>query len=78
MKKIAVVTATRAEYGLLEPVIKELRKYESKSITIELIVTGTHLSADYGMTINEIYDAGVRVDKKIVIPTKSDSAIDIS
>ena len=39
MKKIAVVTATRAEYGLLSPVIKELRKRESDKFKVDLIVT---------------------------------------
>lgn len=75
MKKIAVVTATRAEYGLLSPVIGELRKYESDDLRIDLIVTGTHLSAGYGMTINEIKE---RIDHKVYISVKSNSASDIS
>lgn len=75
MKKIAVVTATRAEYGLLSPVIKELRAKESSDLKIELIVTGTHLYQSYGMTINEIDD---RIDHEIKIPVNSDSEIDIS
>lgn len=75
MKKIAVVTATRAEYGLLSPVIKELRSYENNELNIELIVTGTHLSENYGMTINEIDD---RIDCKISVSVKSESAEDIS
>lgn len=75
MKKIAVVTATRAEYGLLSPVIKELRKHEGEQLKIELIVTGTHLSEKYGMTIKEIDD---RIDHKIPISVNSDSERDIS
>jgi len=75
MKKIAVVTATRAEYGLLSPVIKALRAKESDVLKIELIVTGTHLSEVYGMTVSEIDD---RIDHKIEIPVKSDSELDIS
>ena len=75
MKKIAVVTATRAEYGLLSPVIKALRVKESDVLKIELIVTGTHLSQEYGMTVSEIDD---RIDHKIGIPVKSDSELDIS
>ena len=75
MKKIAVVTTTRAEYGLLSPVIRELRKYESDEIRIELIVTGTHLSEKYGMTINEIHE---RVDHKIPISVASDTELNIS
>ena len=75
MKKIAVVTATRAEYGLLVPVIRELRKNENDDLQVELIVTGTHLSEQYGMTISEIAE---RIDHQIPISVESDSELDIS
>ncbi len=75
MKKIAVVTATRAEYGLLSPVIRELRKQENGELRVELVVTGTHLSDSYGMTVKEIDD---RIDHCIPIPIKSTSEADIS
>ena len=75
MKKIAIVTATRAEYGLLSPVIKELRKRENEELKIELIVTGTHLETDYGMTIGEIDD---RISHKIMTSVKCSSEEDIS
>lgn len=75
MKKIAVVTATRAEYGLLSPIIRELRRQESKDLRVDLVVTGTHLSGQYGMTIEEIQD---RIDHKILISVKSDTELDIS
>lgn len=78
MNKIAIITSTRAEYGLLEPVIKELRNFEDESLRVELIVTGTHLHESYGMTINEIMDSGVRIDKTVTIPIASESSIDIS
>lgn len=75
MKKIAVVTATRAEYGLLSPVVKELRKQETDELRVELIVTGTHLSNKYGRTIEEIND---RIDYEIEISVASESELDIS
>ena len=78
MKKIAVVTSTRAEYGLLAPVIKELRKQESENLKVDLIVTGTHLSERYGYTINEINADGIRIDHVIPTSVNSDSEIDIS
>ncbi len=78
MKKVAIVTATRAEYGLLMPVIRELRKYESNDFKAELIVTGTHLSDQYGMTVQEIQASGVRIDHKVSVSVKSDSELDIS
>ena len=40
MKKVAVITATRAEYGLLMPVIKELRKHENNNFKVELNLIG--------------------------------------
>ena len=75
MKKIAVVTATRAEYGLLSPLIRELRKAENEDLQVELVVTGTHLSEQYGMTVREIAE---RIDHRIPISVKSDSEADIS
>ena len=65
MKKIALVTATRAEYGLLSPVIRELRKREDEDLRVELIVTGTHLSRAYGLTVTEIREGGTRIDHEI-------------
>ena len=65
MKKIAVITATRAEYSLLRPVYLELKKI--KNIKVDLIVTGTHLSKDNGRTINEIKKDRIRIYKKIPI-----------
>lgn len=78
MKKIAVVTSTRAEYGLLMPVINALRKYENEQLKIELIVTGTHLSKEYGFTINEIVQSKTRIDKEILITVYSRDSLDIS
>ncbi len=77
MKKVAIVTATRAEYGLLMPVIKELRKFESENFKTELIVTGTHLNEKYGMTVKEIEANGLRIDQRIPISVKSDTEVDI-
>lgn len=78
MKRVAVVTATRAEYGLLSGLIRELRNFENDNFRTELIVTGTHLSEQYGRTIQEIEADGLRVDFQIAIPLASRSEIDIS
>ena len=78
MKKIAVVTATRAEFGLLSPVIRELRAHENPELLIELIVTGTHLSETYGLTIHEIEDQGLRIDHQIPVSVKSENELNIS
>lgn len=78
MKKIAVVTTTRAEYGLLRPVIVELRKYENELLKIDLLVSGTHLSEQYGMTIREIQKDGLRIDGQIPVSLNTTSPLDIS
>lgn len=78
MKKIGVVTTTRAEYGQLAPIIMELRKYEKNEYSIELLVSGTHLYEQFGMTISEIENDGIRIDRKIKIPVKTKSGEDIS
>ena len=78
MQKLCVVTATRAEYGLLSPVINELRKYENDDFKVDLIVTGTHLSPQYGLTVQEIEKSGQRIDKQIEISVESATALDIS
>lgn len=75
MKKLAVVTATRAEYGLLSPVISKLREMESDDFHVDLIVTGTHLSKKFGETIRDISE---RIDFEISIPVQSESELDIS
>lgn len=78
MKKIAVVTATRAEYGLLAPVIRKLRSYESDKQKVDLMVTGTHLSSQYGNTVREIESDGLRIDYRIPVSVGSENAADIS
>ncbi|MCI8358446.1 MAG: UDP-N-acetylglucosamine 2-epimerase (hydrolyzing) [Lachnospiraceae bacterium] len=56
MKRICVITAARAEYGLLYPVLKEIEK--CKELELQLVVSGTHLKAEYGYTKNEIINDG--------------------
>lgn len=75
MKSVAIVTSTRAEYGLLSPVIKHLRQHENSDFKVDLIVTGTHLSPEYGMTVDEIDD---RIDFRVKVSTNSFTALDIA
>lgn len=65
MNRIAIITATRAEYGLLTPVIKKVN--EDNEISLDLIVTGTHLSDQYGHTIDDIYKDGFPIAHEIPI-----------
>ena len=75
MKKIAVVTATRAEYGIL-PLICRLQK--DTEFELQLIVTGMHLSEKYGNTQVEIEKDKIPVFRKIPILEDGNSAYDVS
>lgn len=76
MKKIVILTATRAEYGLLKPVIRKLNA--DKDFEMCLAVTGAHLAPEFGMTIREIEADHIPIDKKIEIVLSSDTPTAIS
>ena len=63
MRKIAVVTGTRAEYGILRPVLKAIER--NPRLDLALIATGMHLSREFGYTIEEIKKDGFRIDAKV-------------
>ncbi len=62
---VCIVTGTRAEYGLLRPVIKQFLKNDK--FIVKLIVTGAHLSEKFGNTVCEIEKDGIEIYKKIDI-----------
>lgn len=69
MKKICVLTGTRAEYGILKRIIKGIDK--SKKLELKLFVTGMHLSRKFGYTFNEIKKDGYKVSYKANINPRS-------
>ncbi len=75
MKKICVVTGTRAEYGLLYWLMKEIEA--DSELQLQLIVTGMHLSSEFGLTYKEI-EKEFKIDKKIEMLLSSDTSIGIS
>ena len=76
MINIMVLTATRAEYGLLSPIIKKM--LESPEFAVKVVATGAHLSPEFGLTYKEIEEDGVEIDKKIEILLSSDTPSAIS
>ena len=72
-KKICVVTGTRAEYGLLYWLLRALQ--EADDFQLQLIVTGAHLSPEFGMTGLEIEADGFVVDAKIEMLLSSDTPV---
>lgn len=76
MKKVCVVTAARSEYGLLRWLLRELQS--SSSLQLQLLVTGSHLSSEYGFTYREIKDDGFQIDKKVEFLLSSSTATGIA
>ncbi len=74
-RKICIVTGSRADYGLLYWLIKEVEK--DKNLKLQLIATGMHLSSKYGSTYKEI-EKDFKIDKKINISLSSDTSEGIS
>lgn len=74
--KICVVTGSRAEYGLLKNLLKEIMG--SKKIKLQLIVTGSHLSRKFGYTFKEIIDDGFNIDLRVPILNGKDNKNGIS
>ncbi len=76
MRKICVVTGTRAEYGLLYQLMKRIK--EDDELHLQLIATGMHLSPEFGLTYKIIEKDGFIIDKKIESLLSSDTAVGIS
>lgn len=76
MKKIAVVTGARSEYGLLRWVIDEI--HHATELQLQLIVTGGHLSPEQGLTYRCIEEDGYDIDAKVDMLLSSDCASGIA
>ena len=74
-KKICVVTGSRAEYGLLYWFLKEV--YCDQDLELQIIVTGMHLSPEFGLTYKEI-EKDFIIDKKIDMQLSADTSVGIS
>ncbi len=73
VKRICVITGTRAEYGLLKPLI--MKMIDDKEIDLKLVVTGMHMSTEFGLTYKLIEEDGIVIDEKIEILLSSDSHV---
>lgn len=72
-QKVAVFSGTRAEYGLLYWLLKDIEN--DPWMTLQLLVSGMHLSPEFGCTYKKIEEDGFEIDEKIEILTSSDSAV---
>ncbi len=69
--KICVFTGSRAEYGLLFPLIQALERHPE--YTLQLLVSGMHLSREFGLTYKQIEEDGFRIDEKVEVLLSADS-----
>ncbi|WP_196210796.1 UDP-N-acetylglucosamine 2-epimerase [Citrobacter sp. Res13-Sevr-PEB04-36] len=75
-RKVAVFTGTRAEYGLLYWLMKDIQSDEE--LQLQLLVSGMHLSPEFGNTWQQIEQDGFSIDEKIEILLSSDSPVGIA
>lgn len=70
-RKICAVTGSRAEYGLMRWAMEGIR--ETPSLELQLVVTGMHLSPEFGLTYREIEKDGFIIDRKVEMLLSSDT-----
>jgi GDP/UDP-N,N'-diacetylbacillosamine 2-epimerase (hydrolysing) len=75
-RKICIITGSRAEYGLLKPLLDEIKS--DPDLSLQLIVTGMHLSPEFGLTFSEIEKDGFSIDEKIEILLSSVTSVGVS
>lgn len=75
-RKICIITGTRAEYGLLRWVMQGIKG--DNELTLQIIVTGMHLSPEFGLTYKAIEQDGFLIDRKVEMLTSSDTSVGIA
>lgn len=75
-RRIAVVTGTRAEYGLLKSTMTALQ--QQRTVTLQLVVTGSHLLPKFGHTIDDVADDGWNIDARVPMQRGDDDPLDQS
>ena len=73
MRKIAVFTGTRAEYGLLYWLLKDIEA--AADMQLQLLVSGAHLAPEFGLTVEQIKRDGFTVTEQVDMLLASDSAV---
>ena len=73
MRKICVITGAQAEYGLLRLIMLGIK--DDPELRLQIIVTGMHLSPEFGSTYQAIEQDGFRIDHKVEMLVSSDTAV---
>ena len=69
--KVCVITSTRADYGLLRWVMRTIK--DDNELKLQTLVTGMHLSPEFGLTYKEIEQDGFYIDRKEVVTASLDN-----
>ena len=75
-RKVCVVTGSRAEYGLLYWILRDIQS--APDLELQLLVTGMHLSAEFGMTMQQIKEDGFEITQQVEMLLSSDSAVGVT
>jgi hypothetical protein len=75
-RKVCVVTGTRADYGLLRWVMEDLRS--APSLQLQVVATGMHLAARFGLTCKDIEADGFVIDRRVEMLLDSDTSVAVS
>lgn len=76
MTKVCVITGSRSEYGLLSPLMRELKR--ARGVRLQVVATGMHLSSKFGNTWREITRDGFRIDARVRFPLPDEKGTAVS
>jgi len=76
MRKVCIITGSRAEYGLLRWVMQGIK--DDPELRLQIIATGMHLSPEFGLTYQAIEQDGFEIDRKVEMLTSSDTPVGIA
>lgn len=76
MRKVCIVTGTRAEWGLLSPIARELKA--RADVQLQIIATNMHLMERYGLTVNEIQADGLDIDCRVPMDTGNGTPAEVA
>ena len=75
-RRVCVVTGTRADYGLLRPVMRGIQA--NRGLELQVLVTGSHLSPEFGLTVGTVEGDGFTVDERVEMLLSSDTPVGIA
>ncbi|MGE5396107.1 MAG: UDP-N-acetylglucosamine 2-epimerase [Chitinophagales bacterium] len=72
-RTVCVISGSRAEYGLLQPIMKEIKK--DADLILQVVAAGMHLSPEFGLTYKKIEEDGFIIDEKVEMLLSTDTGV---